>query len=297
MPKNYFPTLLFLAVLACPAVLLAQSSAGIPAAPMMLAQADDGLRFGPAGGGMPPGAATPEPAPQPEEQPSIDYNQPPPDMPVTPQFENPGGVRFPRQSRPAPSRPGGGAPPSPVAELEVTPGPIDRMTALGGGRSLSELVAAVRHAAVPGVEQQPAMAVADGETELRLIFSRLGGGEEPGLVLANLQLERFFRNRGATWVLTAIPEKDAYDATVFVNGPGKVVNVPVLVTPWREVDFDGNGVVDDADLARLRSGAEQGDVDFDLNRDGEFGVADEYIFVANYLLRQDAGTSAGFGPR
>ncbi len=146
--------------------------------------------------------------------------------------------------------------------------------------SLREVAARLcRH--VSSSPQRPHLVVADGKRRVQFIFEKIPGGVKPDIVLSDLRLERFARNAQGQWVLSAVVHEGALEARIFLYTAGQIQSFPVWSTPHRNVDFDGDGTVGEADWAALHKNAASL---YDLNGDGRITAEDETIFVLNYLL-------------
>ncbi|WP_305043230.1 hypothetical protein [Geoalkalibacter sp.] len=249
---------------------------------------DSGLRFGPTA--QPRSAPQPPPESAPPEAPEMPA-EPPTEEPifVPPVIVPPPESRMPSRapaSQPSFRPPASSGQPAPApAELKPFAGPLQRLNEMAGRQDLTMLLDQFRRPVANEIVQRPAIAVADGETPMRLILQAFGGATAPNLVLTNLSVRRLFRGVDGRWVLEALPQEDAWDASVFVIAQGQTLKVPVVIAPLRDIDFDGNGRVDEADFQLFRQGG--ADPRFDLNGDGKRDAVDDYIFLANYLLRTD----------
>lgn len=259
---------------------LGESEPGLPVE-------DSGLRFGPTAQPRSAPAAPEQPTETaPPEIPEMPADTPPEEPPFVPPVIVPPPMpsRTPTPSAPRPS-PTTGQPAPAAAELKPFAGPLQRLAAMTAPRDLATLLDQVRRPVANEIEQQPGIAVADGETPLRLVLRTFSGDTRPNLVLTNLSMRRLFRGPDGRWILEATPHQDAWDASVFLMIQGRTLNVPVVIAPLRDIDFDGNGRVDEGDFQMFRQG---GLVPrFDLNGDGVRDAVDEFIFLANYLWRTD----------
>ncbi|WP_429886055.1 hypothetical protein [Geoalkalibacter halelectricus] len=250
---------------------------------------DTGLRFGPAT--LPRTAPVVPASPAAEEPAAAEVEE---SVPEAPEFVPPPPPPRPAApSRPAASPPGTPAPKA--AEMQSLPGPLERLAEADGAASFKARLELVRKPVSSDFVQQPMVAVSDGATPVFLRFRNLGGSEPPNLVLSDMKMIRLSRSGGGHWVLEAVPREGTWEARVFVISQGKMWSVPVVVTPLRDIDFDGNGRVDEADYQLFRRA--ETDPRFDLSGDGERGVADEFIFLANYLLTTQPQTAPPVGSR
>jgi len=183
----------------------------------------------------------------------------------------------PRAASPSRSGSSSGSAPAQVAKQA---GPLELVRSVPARASLGEVAALLcRHLA--SSPQRPQLVVADGKQRVQLIFEKIAGGIKPDIVLSDLRLERFARNMQGQWTLSAVVHDGALDARIFLYTTGQIQSMPVWATPRRNIDFDGDGTIGEADWAALHKNAASL---YDLNGDGRITAEDETIFVLNYLL-------------
>ena len=89
-----------------------------------------------------------------------------------------------------------------------------------------------------------------------------------------------------TWIAELRPVKKAMSATLFVSFKKVMIEFPIIVAPKAVVDMDKSGTVTEADFKLfLRDRGSAKKPKFDLNGDGKRDFVDDYIFTANYLVK------------
>lgn len=255
--------------------------------------AEDGLRFGPLRGDEALGSSDPAQAAPPPENLDAPPASPPEVPPVSPDFPTRRSMNEPQIQTPvgsgrrtmppsrtiSPSRSGSSSGSAP-AQLAKHAGALELVQGSPAKVPLQQ-VAALLCRSVSSSPQRPNLIVADGKQRIQFMFGKTSGGAKPDIVLSGLRLERFTRNAQGQWVLSAVVHEGALDARVFLYTAGQIQSFPVWSTPRRNVDFDGDGTVGEADWAALHKSTAS---IYDLNGDGRITAEDETIFVLNYLL-------------
>lgn len=143
---------------------------------------------------------------------------------------------------------------------------------------------------MPGIRQEPAIALSDGNSKLRLsITIQSSGKNAPNFFLKNAKLVSLKMARDSSWLIEVLPAKGVYSATLSMLQSGTETEIPLLVAPplpsGTGVGRDGKQT--EADFARFLTerGTDKAPR-FDLNGDGKRDYIDDYIFTASYLLRK-----------
>ena len=142
--------------------------------------------------------------------------------------------------------------------------------------------------AMAGTKQEPPIAMSDGKTSVK-VYIETGGKETPDFALNGARLVALKTAGNTTWVIEALPNKGVYDASVMIMEGGRIRQVPMTVAPPipAEFKFGVGGKLAEADFKRFLSERGTGKSPrFDLNGDGKRDYIDDYIFTANYLVKQ-----------
>lgn len=181
-------------------------------------------------------------------------------------------------------------PPSRVAYQSV----LEGFRNFNGQRTARSLSAIFSGQDAPGLRQEPAIALSDGVSRLRLFVALPPAGNlAPNFSLAEAKLVSLKPEPDGKWLLEVLPAKGSYHATVTVIQGGAQTVIPLIVAPPLP---GGNGTLTESGFAQFLAdrGTDKAPR-FDLNGDGRRDYIDDYIFTANYLAgkRGEAGKRRG----
>jgi hypothetical protein len=151
-----------------------------------------------------------------------------------------------------------------------------------GARTPKALVGFFAQDEMTGYRQDPAVALSDGRTPVRITFISTAGEKKAadvaviGARLLSLKKDPEYTN---TWVLELIPEKDTYDASVAVSEGTLKRIYPLTVAPRIDMKIENGAQATEKDLGLYLSAQRQ-----DVNKDGKKNYIDDYIYTANYLF-------------
>ncbi|BEH10235.1 MULTISPECIES: hypothetical protein [Geobacter] len=189
----------------------------------------------------------------------------------------------------------------PVPEPEAKPAPVTQegYAVLGsvvarfrdytGVRTPKALMALFKEPVADSISQDPAICLTDGKTAVRITVDLTGGEKAaPNFALRGAALKSLKKGDGNRWLVEALPEAGAVEATLIIVTGRKMVEYPLTVAPRADVDMDGKGRVTEADFLLFLARKSVGPVrSFDLNGDGKVDYLDDYIYTANYLTATD----------
>jgi hypothetical protein len=130
--------------------------------------------------------------------------------------------------------------------------------------------------------QQPAVALSDGMTPIRVTFISSTGEIKAadvavmGARVISVKKDPDYTN---TWIAELVPEKDAYEASFAVSDGTLKRIYPLTVAPKIDMKLNKSGTMTEKDLSAYLSDQRQ-----DVNKDGEKNYLDDYIYTANYLF-------------
>jgi hypothetical protein len=237
--------------------------------------------FLPASGGTPPSplAASeqpPAPTPAPREEPPAT----PPPQPSTGNITGteplPRFVTGPTQELPVAATP---AAPQETRYKSV----LTLFKEYKGTRGLHELTALFSQASYPGFRQEPAVALTDGRTNVKLSID-LTGSDSPNFAVSGGTILSLKRERDR-YLLTLSPKAGAVETTVTVLNKGIATIIPLTVAPPLDKKSMPTGKYDEAAFALYLKGGDlsKGDV----NGDGVKNYLDDYIVTSNYLAKNN----------
>ena len=129
--------------------------------------------------------------------------------------------------------------------------------------------------------QEPPVVLSDGKTMVKIATALLRDEENvPDIALSDSKLVRVAKEDGRGWVITALPNKGAWDARLIIRTGGKIYELPLVVAPPAKISA---GITERNFLAELdRFRAERtaaGVWEGKPNRQALFN----YVFTANCL--------------
>ena len=155
-------------------------------------------------------------------------------------------------------------------------------------RELTEIF--TRHT-MPGIKQEPAVAVSDGTSKLHLsITLNSPATKAPNFSLKHATLISLRTEGDSSWLIEVLPAKGVCSATLTMLLNDSETEIPLLVAPPLPggTGPGREGKLTDADFTRfLTERGTDKDPRFDLNGDGKRDYIDDYIFTANYYFGKD----------
>jgi hypothetical protein len=155
-----------------------------------------------------------------------------------------------------------------------------------GSKGARELAALFQQSAGGKIVQDPAIAISDGKTpvKIRLELEQVGDSA-PNFGLSDARFVSLRRSGERSWDLVVVPNAGTWQARLIIKSGGELAEFPLVVVPRIELA----GVVNErnfrAELDRYLSGQPAGNQE-EGGPDRRFLL--EYIFTANFLAKQAA---------
>ena len=130
--------------------------------------------------------------------------------------------------------------------------------------------------------QEPAVALSDGKTSIRVTFISSTGEIKAadvavmGARVVSVKKDPDYTN---TWIAELMPEKDAYEASFAVSDGTLKRIYPLTVAPKIDMKMNKPGSMTEKELSAYLSDQRQ-----DVNKDALKNYLDDYIYTANYLF-------------
>ncbi len=163
--------------------------------------------------------------------------------------------------------------------------PLEQFRLFQGEKTPRALLALFK-GAIAGSSQEPAIAIADGVSPVRVFIERSASGKAPNFALKGAKLVSVRSAGEDKWGIEAIPDKGACQAAITVMEDGRLKEIPLTVAPPLPAGLkigEGKELTEATFNVYLRiRGTEKAPM-FDLNGDGKRDYVDDYIFTANYL--------------
>ena len=198
-----------------------------------------------------------------------------------------------RATETAPERESQAAEPDAPPSQIVYPSVLEHFRGFKGEKSPKSLTALFDAAAIPGVRQEPAVALADGATVVKVsIRIQFTGKAAPNFALKGAKLISLKPEEDA-WVVEALPDRKGYEAAITVLHNGSRTEIPLTVAPPLDAGSAPAGNLDEAGFSLfLKERGTDKAPRFDLNGDGVRNYIDDYIFTANFIAKRDARAKA-----
>jgi len=182
--------------------------------------------------------------------------------------------------------------PSPSKEAEKKFAPIksvlEQFRLFQGEKSPKTLMALFGNT-TEGIRQEPPVALSDGGTRVKVIIERPSSGKAaPNFALKGAKLESLGMEGDAAWVVEILPNKGVFEATVTMLRSGTMTEIPLTVAPPLPAGGkpgEGSGLTE-ADFNQfLKERGTDKAPRFDQNGDGKRDYIDDYIFTANFIVK------------
>jgi hypothetical protein len=176
------------------------------------------------------------------------------------------------------------------------PGAVNRISYKGiledfrvykGKKTPAALVALFNKNIAPAIRQEPAIALSDGKTTVK-ILAKLETADDkmPTFTLNAAKLISLNRdNASGAWIVEVLPKaKTAQSSLTILTGSDRIEYPLTLAPPVKAVSAS------EADFAVFLKDSGATTPRRDLNGDGKHDCLDDFIYTANYLARKDVAT-------
>ncbi len=165
---------------------------------------------------------------------------------------------------------------------------LDLFREYTGERSLKAFTALFGKASMPGIRQEPAVALSDGKTRVK-VFIRLPatGKYAPNFSLKNAKFVSL-EKEGEEWVIEALPDRNACDSSVTVLDNGTISTIYLTVAPPMDID---SGKIVTRGKSGAKSTEDRGSAGnrFTVKKSGKNGnYLEDYIATANDIVKRNA---------
>jgi hypothetical protein len=170
---------------------------------------------------------------------------------------------------------------------------LERFREFDGQKTPQALTALFDPAATPGVRQEPAVALSDGKTKVK-VFIQLPHAtkDATNFALRGAKLVSL-KKEGTTWVVEALPENKVYEASITALSNGATTEIPLTLAPPVGANIGAAGKLDEAGFALfLKEKGTDKKPGFDLNGDKVRNYIDDYIYTANYVAKHNSAKKA-----
>ncbi len=166
---------------------------------------------------------------------------------------------------------------------------LERFRAYQGVKTPAIMIALFKQPISPNLRQEPFVALSDGTTTVTIVADLSAMAESShnfalnGAKLVSLKKDE----ASSTWFIEALPVKGALSASLMVLSEDHVTEYPLTIAPAIR-----NAASTEAEFAAFLKDAAKTPAQHDVNGDGKYDGVDDYIYTANYLVRQQKGKPA-----
>lgn len=160
---------------------------------------------------------------------------------------------------------------------------LERFRAYQGDKTPAILVALFKEQISASFRQEPFVVLSDGTTTVTIVvdLSAEAGGS-PNFALTGAKMVSLKKDdASSTWFIEALPAKGALTASLMVLNENKVTEYPLTIAPAIT-----KAAATEKEFAAFLKDAAKTPARHDLNGDGVYDGVDDYIYTANYLVRQ-----------
>jgi len=162
---------------------------------------------------------------------------------------------------------------------------LERFREFKEKKGLGEFTALFERRGAAGMVQEPAVALSDGKTPVRIRLElEPEEGTPPHIALTHAKLVSFRKAGDKGWIVTAVPDKAAWQACLTVREKGGTIEFPLVIAPSVDIpkgitEKNFTAALDTYVSARTACRQEEGE------RCRRY--FHEYVFTANYLAKRD----------
>ena len=163
-------------------------------------------------------------------------------------------------------------------------GVLDNFREYKGEKSPASFIALFNKEITPTVRQEPAVALSDGKTPLKLrVTLEKAVDKSPTFSLNGAKLVSLNRDASSAWIIEALPQAGTERASLTIMTDSDIIDYPLtLAPPIKDISPA------EADFAAFLKDSGAAVPKRDLNGDGRHDYLDDFIYTANYLVRKGA---------
>jgi hypothetical protein len=178
------------------------------------------------------------------------------------------------------------AEPQKPVEVKMTShkGVLDNFRVYKGEKSPAIFIALMNKEITSAVRQEPAVALSDGKTPLKLLVKlETVSDKSPNFSLNGAELVSLNRDASSTWIIEALPQAGITRASLTILTDSDIIEYPLTLAP----PVEGVSTAE-AGFAVFLKDSGAATPKRDLNGDGRHDYLDDFIYTANYLVSKAA---------
>jgi len=155
-----------------------------------------------------------------------------------------------------------------------------------GKKTPAALAALFKKDSVQTIRQEPAIALSDGKTPVKILAKLENDDKMPSFALSGAKLKTFNRDNAThTWIIEVLPQAKVMQSSLTILNGGDRIEYPLtLAPPVKGISSS------EADFAVFLKDSGVATPKRDLNGDGKHDYQDDFIYTANYLLKKNAAS-------
>lgn len=149
-------------------------------------------------------------------------------------------------------------------------------------KSIARLTGLFNKQIAPAIRQEPAVALSDGKTSLKIMAEiKVTGDRSPNFALNGAKLVSLGKSDSSIWIIEALPQAGSVRAGLTILTDSDTIEYPLTLAPPIE------GVsAKEAEFVNFLKDSGAATPKRDLNGDGKHDYLDDYIYTANYLVKK-----------
>jgi hypothetical protein len=161
-------------------------------------------------------------------------------------------------------------------KVTVYVGILENFRVYKGEKTPGILTALFNKEIAPNISQEPAIAINDGKNPVKILVKlEIPDDKSPNFALNGAKLVSLSKDNTTGWVIEALPHTGIIEASLTILTDNETIEYPLTLTP-----ASPKTTAVDADFVLFLKDSKR-----DLNGDGKHDYLDDYIYTANYLLK------------
>jgi hypothetical protein len=184
------------------------------------------------------------------------------------------------------------ATPSTTGKDFIYKGVLDYFREYSGKRSLKAFMDLFNKASMPGIRQEPPVALSDGKKIVKVIINLPFVGKKPPNFSVKKAKFISLKPLDKSWLVEVLPDKNAFESSINVLNNGVTTEIPLTVAPPLKVDIGKIGS-DWANETKSSAKIRGKNWKSRLKRKSvaKMDYKKDYALTANYIVKMNSGAS------
>jgi len=142
---------------------------------------------------------------------------------------------------------------------------------------------------MPGIRQEPQVALSDGKTIVKVSILLPSVGEKAPHFTVKKAKSISLKTVGKSCVIEVLPDKNAYDSSIVVLNNGVTTEIPLAVAPPMNVDISNvDAAIEYEADSSVKRGGSSGKPRLNKKRIGALNYMKDYVLTANYIVKMNS---------